>query len=488
MDIEERSEKRRRVEDTDATSVVAQAAPQRPSLAAAVSDVAFSRIETTLMDLDLPVWNCQQRRLLIALVSDFVNRCTEQYGRETDTACEQAGTAVAAAEAQPAVGEAPGGEARALAPAEVDDLPDEFVKDDIAVLWSRLAKVRSVLAPLTPFGSIPEVTTAPYASSLFPTTDAPTYAVDSFLYENDDDVEALCEVGLVKRDYCLACKGVEIAPTRFISHSFSAHQLAYIFAALLPHALGLGGSSSSCPSVAAATATGATVPRRVKLVDVGSRLGIVLFAACQASPVYNPVVGIEINPRFVALQNKAIARLKLSPQRVVVHEMDALSDAGLAEIASADVVFLNNVFEWFLPQEEQLAAWRKVMAALSRPGQLLVTYPSLRESLAPLLGLEQLNAEGKPVPTTEKGRAAVQRRANDAADALVAGWVERVQTDRLIDTFMKMSHLNADENCCGKENCEHNHDDTGSNASIAEEQREALQAMCCYRVILAKPQ
>lgn len=51
-------------------------------------------------------------------------------------------------------------------------------------------------------------------------------------------------------------------------------------------------------------------------------------------------------------------------------------------LGGADVVVMNNVFEFFHTAREQAALWAKVRALLKRKGQRLVTVPALAVSLA----------------------------------------------------------------------------------------------------------
>lgn len=46
----------------------------------------------------------------------------------------------------------------------------------------------------------------------------------------------------------------------------------------------------------------------------------------------------------------------------------------------ADVVVLNNVFEFFLPVDEQIRTWKILREHLTKPGCVLVTVPSLEEA------------------------------------------------------------------------------------------------------------
>lgn len=106
----------------------------------------------------------------------------------------------------------------------------------------------------------------------------PTVHVDSFLYD-EDQVDSLCDEGTMSRSFCLTCGSYRTAPlglniiifissdltlllltssssspSDFISHSFSISELQFLFENVLPD---LSGQT---------------------LVDLGSRLGAVLYA------------------------------------------------------------------------------------------------------------------------------------------------------------------------------------------------------------------
>ena len=124
----------------------------------------------------------------------------------------------------------------------------------------------------------------------------PTVHVDSFLYD-EDEVDSLCEEGTMSRSFCLACGSYRTAPlgqnaviciifvvthvmsrpadqlsssvADFISHSFSISELRFLFENVLPDLSG-----------------------RV-LVDVGSRLGAVLYAVrTRNKPFLNVVLSL----------------------------------------------------------------------------------------------------------------------------------------------------------------------------------------------------
>ncbi|KAJ4919357.1 hypothetical protein JOQ06_000772, partial [Pogonophryne albipinna] len=81
----------------------------------------------------------------------------------------------------------------------------------------------------------------------------PTVHVDSFLYD-EEEVDSLCDEGSLSRSYCLSCGSTRTAPL----------ELHFLFESVLPDLSG-----------------------RV-LVDVGSRLGAVLYGVSMGSEVREP--------------------------------------------------------------------------------------------------------------------------------------------------------------------------------------------------------
>ncbi|XP_061599691.1 uncharacterized protein zgc:109986 [Cololabis saira] len=182
-----------------------------------------------------------------------------------------------------------------------------------------------------------------------------TVHVDSFLY-SDDQVDALCEEGSMSRTYCLSCGSVKTAPLDFISHSFSVSELQFLFQNVLPD---LSGRT---------------------LVDVGSRLGAVLYGGHVYSSA-SRIIGLELSEEFIRLQNEMLLKYGLKDRVQVLHADVCMQDA---LVHSADVLVMNNVFEYFLEPSEQVRAWRFIMQTFRRTGSLLVTVPSLQDSLGAL--------------------------------------------------------------------------------------------------------
>lgn len=182
-----------------------------------------------------------------------------------------------------------------------------------------------------------------------------TVHVDSFLY-SDEDIDKLCDEGRMSRNYCKQCGSHNTAPLTFISHSSSLVQLKFIFQAALP---------SITTNLADKL-----------LVDVGSRLGAVLYGAYHFSPI-KKIVGVEINSELCDLQQKITEKYRMH-DRVEIRCADICSEPTLLE--QADIVVLNNVFEFFLLMDQQIRTWRFIREHVIKPGCILVTVPSLEEA------------------------------------------------------------------------------------------------------------
>ncbi|XP_019734467.1 uncharacterized protein LOC109521210 isoform X1 [Hippocampus comes] len=183
----------------------------------------------------------------------------------------------------------------------------------------------------------------------------PTVHVDAFLYD-DEHVDSLCEAGRMSRCYCLKCGSCSTAPLDFVSHSFSMCELLFLFQNVLPDLRGR------------------------TLVDVGSRLGAVLYGGYVYSSA-SRLVGVEISEEFVQLQNKIVLKYGMDARVQVIHA-DVCTQEAL--LRNADVVVMNNVFEYFMEPGEQVRTWRFIMQAFRKRGSLLVTVPGLHEALQPL--------------------------------------------------------------------------------------------------------
>ncbi|XP_055027681.1 uncharacterized protein [Misgurnus anguillicaudatus] len=239
-----------------------------------------------------------------------------------------------------------------------DDLDDFLVDNQSIILQSIAEDLRA---------SLPLDAMAPSETMAIQKTcqkTHPTVHVDAFLYD-DEMVDSLCEEGKMSRNYCLSCGSHRTAPLEFISHSFSIPELKFLFHSVLPDLTG-------------------------KLVmDVGSRLGAVLYGGYLYSAAAQ-LVGVEISLEFVQLQTMAVEKYGFSDRIQVIHG-DIRSQSTLLQ--NADVLIMNNVFEYFMQPSDQMQAWQFISQNFRKKGALLVTVPSIQESLALLqenVSLERL--------------------------------------------------------------------------------------------------
>lgn len=238
-----------------------------------------------------------------------------------------------------------------------DDLDNYLVDNQRAILQSIADDLRSCL-PLE--AVFPSETMAIQKTLHNP---KPTVHMDAFLYD-EELVDCLCEEGKMSRNFCLTCGSHKTAPMEFISHSFSISELQFLFLQALPDLAGK------------------------MVVDVGSRLGAVLYAGYLYSAAVQ-LVGVEICEEFVKLQTMTVDKYGFSDRIQVIHA-DICSQAVL--LKNADVLIMNNVFEYFMEPKDQVRAWQFVSQHFQKKGALLVTVPSIQEAL---MSLQETN--GAPV-------------------------------------------------------------------------------------------
>ena len=224
---------------------------------------------------------------------------------------------------------------------------DDFISDShVQILESIAEKLREVV----PSCGVLE------SESIVNLDDPKTEHIDAFLFP-DDVLDDLCDEGKMSRHYCLNCGCKKTQKLDLVSHSFSVWELKWLFTKILP-------------------------PLTNKaILDVGSRLGCVLYAAAEYTNS-SRIIGVELNPDFCALQNSIIEQY--SYDKIEVIQADIRTQDQL--LRSADVIILNNVFEHFLNLEDQAKCWDVVFGNVKRKGQIIVTVPSLQESLDELNG------------------------------------------------------------------------------------------------------
>ncbi|VDD97191.1 unnamed protein product [Enterobius vermicularis] len=180
---------------------------------------------------------------------------------------------------------------------------------------------------------------------------ATTVHVDSFLYD-DDDVDDLVDANLLSRNFCTKCGSKEVKPLTFITHSLSIDQLRYIFTVLVP--------------------LNQAMHNRL-ILDIGSRLGAVLYGVFYYSGGYVNAVGIEMNKDLCALQKKIVVENGMQDRIKVIND-DVRNQREV--VAAADVIVMNNVFSFFLPLKEQISCFEFLYASL-RPGTVIISNPTL---------------------------------------------------------------------------------------------------------------
>jgi len=384
---------------------------------------------------------------------------------------------LSAASARPAASDKEGGDSGDEEGSDSEAAPDDVVAWE-AGLRATLGGARQTLKAAVPYGAVAEKLHRPPATSALFDPSVPSYDVDTFLFPDDEDVDALCDSGLVSRTFCAKCGSTETKPTQLISHSFSEEQLCFLASALL------------YPCAVAAAKAPVADGRPFRVVDVGSRLGVVLLAAHETALLARDVLGeegarrtvtvtgVELNGPFCDVARKMLQRSVAAADRrhgnvPLVVTADILGDVGRQWLRDADFVVMNNVFEWFLPPAEQADAWAVVKKetllssgrSTTKDPKFLMAYPSLEETLG-----------GVFAATDGKGTA------TDAAVAkFLSGWVERVPVD--VDRWLAArrppgGHSHDDGHSCSS-SC------GGGDSADSERAHttELLQSMCLYRVV-----
>lgn len=96
------------------------------------------------------------------------------------------------------------------------------------------------------------------------------------------------------------------------------------------------------------------------------------------------LVGVEISAEFANLQRMVVEKYGFTDRVQVIHA-DICTQASLLQ--NADVIVMNNVFEYFLESTEQMRAWHCIGQNVRKKGALLVTVPSVQEAFSALQGM-----------------------------------------------------------------------------------------------------
>lgn len=186
-----------------------------------------------------------------------------------------------------------------------------------------------------------------------------TLHVDNFLY-SDEYLDNLVDEGKFSRNYCKDCGSKNTSPLTFISHSMTSSDLKLVFKKVLK----------------------SYETHNKTIIDVGSRLGPVLYAAHLFTSA-SKVIGVELNTELCDLQRNIVGKYAMSDRIQIINE-DVLNCSDV--LSRGDVIFMNNVFEFFTQPDDLLKMWKFMIGSIRKPGQIIVTCPSLEESVD-LLGL-----------------------------------------------------------------------------------------------------
>ncbi|ESO85583.1 hypothetical protein LOTGIDRAFT_107662 [Lottia gigantea] len=151
-----------------------------------------------------------------------------------------------------------------------------------------------------------------------------TIHIDAFLYD-DEEIDELEEEGKISKKYCVNCGSKQVKPLDFITNSMSVKQIKYIFEYVLPDL------------------------RNKTILDVGSRTGALLYGAFLYSSCYK-IFGVEIDKTFFDIQQKFLEKYNMS-ERIQVFNDDIINKGDI--LKAADVVIMNNVFEFFMDKSAQ---------------------------------------------------------------------------------------------------------------------------------------
>lgn len=225
---------------------------------------------------------------------------------------------------------------------------ESLLRDNRAVILENIAD--ELRARLPPDAMLPSET---YTCNKMQLCASRTVHVDSFLFD-ENLLDSMCLEGKMSRTFCLQCGSTKTRDLELLSHSFSVAELRFLFLNVLPD-----------------------LTDRV-LLDVGSRLGAVLYGGHVFSSAVR-LVGVELNEDLVRLQNDIIHKYGFDDRVQVLHADICSQDALLQ---NADVLVMNNVFEFFLELTEQIRCWKFILQNFRKKSSLLVTVPSLQQSFS----------------------------------------------------------------------------------------------------------
>nr|CCC94543.1 conserved hypothetical protein [Trypanosoma congolense IL3000] len=438
------------------------ASPGNPSENSAGANVEeiFAAVRPILEGAGLSSWSNSNVTVFLSLLREF---CESQRRRRPHHAKER--------QFHQCEKEDAGDEGRGC-DSENNDSGGSCDDDDSLVrmeMGRSLTKLRRYLKQCIPYGAVREPTT-PHALAVSgdennstrgesttgmqletPVTQ-PVYAVDAFLYL-EEDIDTLKKQGHISRDYCRTCGSVDIGLCQFITHSFSQDQLIFISCYLL-RALG---DTSYClardgllqPRDPTQTCSEMPPISCRSIVDVGSRLGVVPLACYFASkqrclPTTRQVTGIEVDDKFIAIQQEAFRLFAASPATLTLNliHSNCFEGKGTEALRCADVLVLHNIFEYFTASaEEHLRSWKRLRELVARRGQLLICRPSLQETFGNF-SEETVRTVFAGAAPSENGTPCKRRRTESPAGTVTLtewwqSWVMEVDVRYVRELFLE---------------------------------------------------
>ncbi|XP_035437477.2 uncharacterized protein LOC118267531 [Spodoptera frugiperda] len=194
-----------------------------------------------------------------------------------------------------------------------------------------LVKIANSIKKIVPFeAEMPsEVIKPPTVGNQTDCNETNTCHVDEFLYD-DNEVEKLIKKGKLKKYYCTNCNHRDVQELIYISHSMSCQALQYIFKVLLPSDL-----------------------EEKQILDVGSRLGAVLYGAYYLSNV-GTIIGVEMNQECCDVQRRIIEQHSMDTNRIRVVHSDVMERSDL--VTNSNIIVIN-ILEFFVDNEKHKEMW-----------------------------------------------------------------------------------------------------------------------------------
>ncbi|XP_053608595.1 uncharacterized protein LOC128674200 [Plodia interpunctella] len=240
---------------------------------------------------------------------------------------------------------------------------DLEIKKSLTNSEKSLVKIGKTIKKLIPFNAeLPSETIAPpTVGDQADVTKESSCHIDEFLYD-DNEVEDLTKQGKLKRFYCLDCNSRNIKELTLLSHSTSRRALQCIFKFLLPKDI-----------------------EDKQILDVGSRLGAVLYGAYYLSNV-GSIVGVEMNKECCELQERIIGQYSMDADRIKVIHSDILDRSDI--VHNSDIIVVNTL-DHFLDADKHKQIWYFFKKHIKK-GSYLITSRSMADTLSGLEIFDEL--------------------------------------------------------------------------------------------------